>query len=90
MFVEASYYYAQESKFFKNKNIARKYFNEHNIIEELDDNWEFRQFLDNRYNIEDVFGFSETEKEGIREEYTDYLFDMWCEDDLEFCEEYSE
>jgi hypothetical protein len=48
------------------------------LDEKLQDDWDFREWLEGEYSIAEVFDMDETERDEVRERYT-----AWCEECVE-------
>lgn len=87
---EISYYFSQEEIVFKNRDAARRYFNKENIFDSYDDVYEWIDFLANKFYYDEVFDLTEEEKNEIKKDYEEYVFEGWVEDELTRCEIYDD
>ena len=87
---ELAYYFEREEIVFKNKDAARRYYNKNNIFEDYDDVYEWRDFLANKFYYDEVFDLTEEEKNEIKKDYKEYVFERWVEDELARCEIYDD
>ena len=87
---ELSYYFEREEIVFKNEDAARRYFDKEDIFDDYDEVYKWRDYLANRFYYDEVFELTEDEKKQINEEYTEYVFELWVEDELFRCEIYDD
>ena len=87
---ELVYYFEREEIVFKNKDAARRYFDKEGIFDDYYDFYDWRNYLADCFYYDEVFDFTEEEKNEIKKDYKEYVFERWVEDELARCEIYDE
>lgn len=87
---ELSYYFEREEIVFKNKDAARRYFDKEGIFEDYYDFYDWRNYLADRFYYDEVFDLTEEEKNEIKKDYKEYVFERWVEEELTRCEIYDD
>ena len=85
---EYVYYYSEEAIVFSDLDEAREYFAE-NIFYGCDDDFTFRNFLEENYSPLELFRMKDDDKTDVICEYEASLFDDWVYEELVKCELYS-
>lgn len=80
------YYYGEEAMVFADLSDARDYFIDTDIIRRYDNDFAFRNFLDENYTLADLFKMKDDEKADVISDYEEDLFDFWVDEELVKCE----
>lgn len=82
------YYYGEEAIVFADLSEARNYFFDEDILRRYDDDYAFRNFLNESYTLVELFEMKDDEKADVVSDYEDDLFEYWVDEELVKCELY--
>jgi hypothetical protein len=82
------YYYGEEAIVFADLSEARDYFFDNDILRRYDDDYAFRNFLDESYTLIELFKMKDDEKADVISDYEEDLFDFWVDEEIVKCELY--
>lgn len=82
------YYYGEEAIVFADLSEARNYFYDEDILRRYDDDYAFRNFLNESYTLVELFEMKDDEKADVVSDYEDDLFEYWVDEELVKCELY--
>ena len=82
------YYYGEEAIVFADLSEARNYFFDEDILRRYDDDYAFRNFLNESYTLVELFEMKDDEKANVVSDYEDDLFEYWVDEELVKCELY--
>lgn len=82
------YYYGEEAIVFADLSDARDYFFDNDIIRRYDDDYAFRNFLDESYTLIELFKMTDDEKADVISDYKEDLFEFWVDEEIVKCELY--
>lgn len=82
------YYYGEEAIVFADLSEARNYFFDEDILRRYDDDYAFRNFLNESYTLVELFEMKDDEKADVVSNYEDDLFEYWVDEELVKCELY--
>jgi hypothetical protein len=82
------YYYGEEAIVFADLSEARNYFYDEDILRRYDDDYAFKNFLNESYTLVELFEMKDDEKADVVSDYEDDLFEYWVDEELVKCELY--
>lgn len=84
------YYYGEEAIVFADLSEAKNYFFDEDILIRYDDDYAFRNFLNESYTLVELFEMKDDEKADVVSDYENDLFEYWVDEELVKCELYEE
>lgn len=84
------YYYGEEAIVFADLCDARDYFFDEGLLRGYDDDYAFRNFLNESYTLVELFRMTDDDKADVISDYEESLFEEWVNEELVKCELYSD